>query len=258
MSAIAELPGPAIVKTRPARLHSEVIVTETNGWRIMRSPRFGCHSTWRQMLAANSALPPRLKYALVPESWDVELRAECLSSEESLAGSCVRFMRGESPSLKEDEPPEHAPDADTLIHLCESAGWKAELRANKTVVVPLPSGVHIRIETSAGALRCVVELGEITMDEMPTTRARELLLLTLAHEMRMIRPLLRGRAAGTHTLAEIEAGFTRAPEAEELNHALAALGVAASACAEVFDALGDQDLASRYLAIRQPQQRPPV
>ena len=61
------------------------------------------------------------------------------------------------------------------------------------------------------------------MGDSPSSRARELLLLTLAHEMRMIRPMLRGRAAGTHTIAEIEIGFPYKPEAEQWQHALSAL-----------------------------------
>lgn len=68
----------------------------------------------------------------------------------------------------------------------------------------------------------------------------------------MVRPLLRGRAAGTHTLAEIETGFRRMPEAEEWSHALASLAVATAACADVFDGFADEDLASQFLAIRLP------
>lgn len=260
MSAADVLDAPAVSpKQRADRAPAEVVTTTSSGWHIMRSLRTGKQPGWRQMLAANAALPPRLKYALSPADGSMELRAECLTSELSLADSCLNYLRGNGfNSGQESGTDADQVSKDEWVHLCEAAGWKAELRPNHTVVVPLSTGRHIRIESSGAAMRAVVELGEMTRDESVVSRARELLLLTLSHEVRMVRPLLRGKAAGTHTLVEIEAGFSRKPEADELNHALSALAVAAEACADVFDALGDEDLASRYLAIRQPGDRPPA
>lgn len=260
MSAAAVLDAPVASRTqRAGRAPAEAVTTTSSGWHIMRSLRTGPQPGWRQMLAANAALPPRLKYARSPADGSIVLRAECLASELSLADSCLDYLRGNgsSPAHESAAGADQA-GKDELVHLCEAAGWKAELRPNQTVVVPLSTGRHIRLESSGSAMRAVVELGEMARDESVVSRARELLLLTLSHEVRMVRPLLRGRAAGTHTLAEIEAGFSRKPEADELHHALSALAVAAEACADVFDALGDEDLASRYLAIRQPGDRPPA
>lgn len=239
-----------------ARLKREVLVSDEAGWKVIRSPRPDSIGEWHQMLAVNSTMPPRLKYAMAPLTGEIELRAECLAGEAALISSCADFMRGAIRTETNSEDAESLPlDPESWIHLCESAGWKAEARGSSAVVVPLPSGRHIRIDSSERAVRAVVELGEIGTSQ--TARARELLLLTLAHEVRMVRPLLRGRGAGSHTLAEIETGFRRMPEAEEWSHALASLAVAATACADVFDAFADEDLASQFLAIRQLHTRSP-
>lgn len=228
----------------------EAIVSDADGWKIVRAPLHDHPAEWRGMLVANSTMPPRVKYAL-SASRGVELRAECLAGESLFFASCRAHVEGAPAAMHPMGETVPLPrDADSWVHLCEGSGWKAETRAGGAVAVPLTSGRHIRIDVSDYAVRGVVELGDL--GEGRAAHARELLLLTLAREVRLVRPLLRGRGAGEPALAELEAGFRFMPEVEEWGHALAALAFAAAACAEVFDAFSDTDLAGEYLAIRQP------
>ena len=242
MSAEASL----LMMESPRHLANSVPALAVDGWLEMQAS--GMQQSWRDLLLANASLPPRVKHVLSPHDWSVALQAECLEAETELAQACDEFLRSGVILISEAPPPA----MEVLLQSCEEAGWLVETRANGSVVAPLPSGRHIRLEISDGSMRGVIELGELAA-ESPPAKARELLLLTLAHEVRMVRPLLRQK--GDRVVAELEVGFSACPDAETLGHALSALALAATLAAEVFDSFADENLASEFLAIRRPQSR---
>jgi hypothetical protein len=216
-----------------------------------------------RMLACNATLQGGAKFGLAGDANQPVLGAELSPTDESAdwearAGRTYRGLRqgvaafeGKSPCGPHDASPGTATaGAIDVPALCREAGWPFHERSDGQVAVPLEVPdmyLQAAIRPWDHGLLCV----EAPLESLPHAAggcraAVGVLLLTACGAVRMVRATARPGET------EVEYAWQAVvdPVAEELRHALAAISVACRLSAREVEALRDQTIAAKYLAVR--------
>ncbi len=227
-----------------------------------------------RLLRCNAGLPGGLRYALVGDRNNPQLRIDMPwkalleHGPERLAACIDQALLGFtaapswSPAATRDAAQEierQAADNDAADHvdsqltaLCEEAGWPASRKGSddRGVEVALHDGYGVVTIARAGAdtfFRADLGYADVPADDSDSGRAIGLLLLRVAGDVRMCRPVLRNHE--DRPVLQLEAMLSETPTvASEIDCALGALSVAADECLREVELLASNPhLAGAYL-----------
>jgi hypothetical protein len=219
-------------------------------------------------LLHNGTLPGNVKYALDPQG-RLQIRAELpITPEETetdirvrVAATCEGLQAASHqlhgrPSSKKRLPKttREVASVDTscdLRRLCEEAEWPFTERAGGKLAVALDtpdSYCQATLEQRPEGLHVTAGLGASVPASESSRTAVAVLLLTLGGVVRMVRAT--GEECDGQSPVRLEVRLARAPGADELAHALAALSVGHRLCGREVEVLQDDEIAAEYLASR--------
>jgi hypothetical protein len=217
-------------------------------------------------LRRNAKLPGGAKFGLAGAARRVALTAELpldadLDLESRVAETCraltqheawERISRALDPSALDAARAASSDDAGELHQLVEQSGWPFRERA--------PGHLVLRLEVGDGSQQASLARRadhgyrlwtnlDVPEDLPPRARlAVELVLLAACRLVRMVRAASTFEGGGSATVWEMV--WSARPAPVELKHALAAMSVAYRITADEVQALGDEQLANDYLALR--------
>ncbi len=143
-----------------------------------------------------------------------------------------------------------------LTMVLKEAGWQYHERPDGRLLVELDAAdvvSRVRVVLNGGgSVRLVLELGRLNRGDHLQRRATQYLLTNSAAAIRFARPGIQ--RTGEEEVAFFEVAFGTPPSAEELDHALLALSVAARCCRRELAALNDSKLAGYFLALHQAEE----
>ena len=218
-----------------------------------------------QWLLWNATLPGAAKFALVPNPWQLRLRAElpvddaCISERiaAALQGfSAAAFLLRHKPvalgasavSPAAASVPASAPELRALLR---ENGWPFQERPDGAASVDLAlrgGSCRVVLGMNSAGPRAAMEL--LRADSLtPASRlALPALLLSASGSLRMSRPFAIG--ADGQFACGFEVQLASVPTAVELEFALEALAVAGWACKDELQSLLDNSVAGTFLAVR--------
>jgi len=137
-----------------------------------------------------------------------------------------------------------------IADLMQDSRWECHPRAEGeySVALDAKSAPPATVRVGQQGLSIGVELARTGNDALASEYALALYLLSASSHMRLVRALRTGTQ--TQRIFLLEAQLPHRPEAEEVDHALAALSVAYRQSANEAIALLDEAAARSYLAVR--------
>ena len=217
----------------------------------------------------NAALAGNAKIALVPNPWQVKLRAEIPMDDEvnpsariaetlhGLHDACQLLKENPSsasnprqtgPVMALDDTPIASRNLPALLR---DTGWSFQERTPGVAVVELAMRgrcCRVLLEENTLGVRAAVELLRAAPLTKPSEIALAALLLGASGALRFARPY--ATKAEEQFTCGFEVRFAGETTASELEHALEALAVACGVCHEEVNSLLDNSVAESYLAIR--------
>jgi hypothetical protein len=156
------------------------------------------------------------------------------------------------PAPRQSCPTPEDPAGNRLGELLRGASWPVTERGPNEYSVELDaaSAPPARIRLSECGVLVGVELARAGEAAKASRRALALFLLTTSSALRLVRSYAEAVEGGF--VYGMQVNLPAEPEAEEIDHALAALSVAYRACALEADVLLNEATARCYLAARDP------
>jgi len=218
-----------------------------------------------QWLLWNATLPGAAKFALVPNPWQLRLRAELPVDDACISERIAAALQGFSAAafLLQHKPvalgasavspaaasvPASAPELRALLR---ENGWPFQERPDGAASVDLAlrgGSCRVVLGMNSAGPRAAMEL--LRADSLtPASRlALPALLLSASGSLRMSRPFAIG--ADGQFACGFEVQLASVPTAVELEFALEALAVAGWACKDELQSLLDNSVAGTFLAVR--------
>jgi hypothetical protein len=236
-----------------------IVSRRVDGWLVLNAalpPRERALAPWDALLRV-AACPGVAKPVIEPPGDAITLRADIAVEDGVDLAAREREARDALQRLADgsSEPPPAAPapvDDAVLAEMVRDLAWPFTTRASSRMAATL--GVASRLcqafLESCGDRGCRARVDLVRLpDVAPEVKSGlAVLLLTLGHAIRLVRPGAETRDGQTTLFIEVH--IARDVTAPELNHALSALSVASRMVAREIDALTDPDVARTYLAAR--------
>jgi len=256
--------GDELAQSACARLEEDWLLIEASPAGGGRPTRLTAQRL-RGLLQWNGVLPGGVKFALADDPPGVLLLAEIPLDDEQrglqtrFAEACTGFRQGamlfagKGPPEISDHHESPGQDANApLTEICEETGWPFTQRADGCVAIQLDvaGAFHQTLaeQRADGRLRLSVNLDSPQPIASTSQLAVDVLLLTACRVVRLARATVA--PVNDRTAYCWETTLGDAPNAFELEQALASLSVACRVSAREIRILEDESIAQKHLAVR--------
>jgi hypothetical protein len=220
-----------------------------------------------RLLQLCAALAGNAKFALVPNPWQLRLRAEvAIADDSNTQARIAEALHGlkDAHGLVTSELSQEALSTQAavavidagsvtqdLFSLLRETGWAFQERSSGVASVDLAmrgESCRMLVEADSGGMRARIEFLQTSSIAPTSKRAVVAMLLGASGSLRLARPYVLDSSGQFACGFEVQ--FAGETIASELEHALEALAVACWACKLEVHSLLDNSVAESYLAIR--------